>query len=118
MLYFTEVGTHPSPHLLCVVEKVHAMLVVHARDAIQEAALQTQGDGGARGLFDGVACSGDVDALDGFAVQLAAVGVVAEIGDQPVARSSCQHKYSRRRSTAKELYIPHRRHTMFRVHEN
>lgn len=116
MLYLAEVGTHPSPHLLCIVEKVDAVLVVHPRDAIQEAALQTQGYGGAGGLFDGVACSRDVDALDGFAIQLAAVGVVAEIGDQPAAVSVTMSRGSSLQTGTSNA--PHRCDTILGAREN
>lgn len=47
------------------------LLEVHARHAVQEVALQSQGDGRPRRLFDGVACLGNIDALYGLAVDLA-----------------------------------------------
>lgn len=68
-----EKGLHVRLHLLYVGEHVNALLRVHARDSVQETALQAQCDGRA-GLDDGVACSRDVDALDGFASDFARGG--------------------------------------------
>lgn len=59
------------------------MLMVNAGDTIQEVALQTEGNGGAGGLLDGIACPRDVDILDSLAGQLATAGRVAEAGDEP-----------------------------------
>lgn len=65
------------------------MLAVHAGHAVQQVPLQAQGDRGAGGLLDGGARPGDVDVLDDLAVQLAARGVVAEVGDEPVRVRVC-----------------------------
>lgn len=64
------------------------MLAIHTRHAIQKIPLQTQGDRGTRRLFDGIAGPWDVDVLDDLAVQLAAGGGMAEIGNEP---ERCQH---------------------------
>lgn len=60
------------------------MLAVDARHAIQQVSLQTQGDRGTGGFLDGIAGPGNVDILDHFAIQLAAGGIVAEVGNEPV----------------------------------
>lgn len=53
------------------------LLEVHARHAVEEVSLQSQGNGGPGRLFDGVACLRNVDALDGLAVDLAVARVDA-----------------------------------------
>lgn len=90
-IHVTKVCAHARPHLLSIMEQVEAMLVVHARDAIQQVALQTKGDGCTRWVLDGVAGLRDVDTLDGLARQLAAAGFVAQVGDQPVVKNRQHH---------------------------
>lgn len=70
-------------HLLDVGEHVGALLRVHARDSVQEVALETQGNRRAR-LDDGVARARDVDALDGLPGDLASVRSRTNCGHQPV----------------------------------
>lgn len=53
------------------------LLEVNARYAVEEVALQSQGDWSPGRLFDGVACLRNVDALNGLAVDLAVVRIDA-----------------------------------------
>lgn len=59
------------------------LLEVDARHAIEEVALQTQGDWSPWWLLDGVACFGHIDALYGLPIELSIGSVDAEVGNQP-----------------------------------
>lgn len=88
LLKGTVENTHVSPHLLGIFEEVVVLLEVHARHAVEKISLQSQGNGSPGRVFDGVACLGNVDALNGLAVDLAVGRRDAYVGNQPVRSRS------------------------------
>lgn len=65
-------GTHVGPHLLDIFQEVVVLLEVHARHAVEEVALQSQGNGSPGRPLDCVACLRDVDAVYSLTIHLSA----------------------------------------------
>lgn len=67
LVHGAEIRKHLGLGSLSIVEDISALLGEDSRDAIEEVALQTQGEG-RTGVDDSLACLGDVDLLNDLSV--------------------------------------------------